>query len=53
MTWQQNLFSNLIVIGVLVTLGVIMYAKIKNKTLVEIFQEVKQIFSGGVDEQPF
>jgi len=45
MTWQENLFSNLLVVGILVTLMIILYLKIANKTLSEFIREIKEMFS--------
>lgn len=43
--WQQNLFNNLLVVIILLTLAILIYSKLKNKTLIEVFREIKQIFS--------
>ena len=40
MTWQDNLFSNLLVIGILLALGLISYASITKKTIPEIVRDV-------------
>lgn len=50
MTWQQNLFSNLLVIFILLTLAIVMYCKLKDKTLLEFFKEIKEILDPIEDE---
>jgi len=42
--WKENLFSNLLVIFILLTLGIIAYCKIKNVTLVELIREIREGF---------
>ena len=39
----DQLFSNLLTVGVLVTLGIIIYLKVTNRTLVELFREIKEL----------
>ena len=43
--WQNNLFSNLLVIFVLLALFIIIYTKIKNITLLEMIKEIRGGFS--------
>jgi len=50
LSWQENLISNLIAVIVLATLGIIIYCKVQKKNLVDVFKELKEIFSGGTDE---
>ena len=38
--WQQNLFSNLLVLFILIALFLIVYCKIKGQTIVEFFKEI-------------
>ena len=45
MVWQENLMSNLLVLGILAGLGVVIYCKVKNLTLPEFFKEMKEIIS--------
>lgn len=42
--WKENLFSNLLVIFILLTLGIIAYCKIKDVTLVELIKELREAF---------
>ena len=42
--WQENLFNNLLVAGILLTLAVIIYCRVTNKTLTDVFQEVRAMF---------
>ncbi len=41
MTWQNNLFSNLLVVSILLALALIVYCKIKNTTVIELIKEIK------------
>lgn len=43
--WKQNLFSNLLVVGILGSLAVIVYCKVTNKTLLELIKEIRGAFS--------
>ena len=45
MTWQENLFNNLLVAGILATLSAIIYCKVTNRTLVDLFKELKEIIT--------
>jgi len=40
--WQQNLLSNLLTIGILFSLAVIVYCKIKNVTLIELIKSLRE-----------
>ena len=44
-TWQENLFSNLLVVFILVTLVAIVYCKVKKITMVELFKEIREVLS--------
>ncbi len=41
MSWQENLFNNLLVVGILLALTIIMYCKIAKKNLTDVFLEIK------------
>lgn len=41
MTWQSNLFNNLLVLGILVGLALLMYCKSTGKTLKDIINDLK------------
>lgn len=43
--WQQNLLSNLLVIGILLALFIIIYCKVKDITFPEFFRQVKEVVS--------
>jgi len=43
--WQGNLFSNLLVVFILLTLAAIVYCKVTRKTLVDLIKEIKEMFS--------
>jgi len=42
MGFSENLFNNLIVIFVLLALFIIVYCKIKNQTLLDIFRDLRE-----------
>lgn len=50
MTWQENLFSNLLTIGILGGLFLMIYLKYTDKTLVEFIQEMREVIYGPVEE---
>jgi len=43
--WQDNLISNLLVLGILIGLGVIIYCHLKKITLPELFKELREAIS--------
>lgn len=47
MTWQENLFSNLLVIFILLALAIIIYCRVTGKTMLDVFRDIKKIVSGG------
>jgi len=50
--WQENLFNNLLVAGILGSLMLIIYCKIKNQTLLDVIREVRMGFTEQLgDEQ--
>jgi hypothetical protein len=45
MTWQENLFNNLLTVFVLLSIAIIAYCKVKKITFIEFiksFQELKE-----------
>ena len=44
MTWGNNLFGNLLVIFILFSIFVIIYCKVKNKTLLDVIRELREGF---------
>jgi len=42
--WQQNLFSNLLVFFIILSLIVIVYCKVKNVTLTELIKQIRGAF---------
>jgi hypothetical protein len=38
-------FNNLLVIGILLSLAIIIYCKIRNETLLELWKEISEIIS--------
>lgn len=45
MTWQENLFQNLLVVGILLFIGLIIYCKVKNKTFIDVYYEINEILN--------
>jgi hypothetical protein len=39
--WQENLLNNLLVIGILFAIFIILYCKIRNKTIGDVFREIR------------
>jgi hypothetical protein len=46
----ENLFSNLLTVGILVGLALIVYLKMANKTLVEFISGLREAFADKTDE---
>ena len=46
----MSLFDNLITVFVLVTLALIIYLRVTNKTLVDFFREIREIISESQEE---
>lgn len=44
--WQENLFNNLIVVIVLVSLGLIVYCRIKKQTIGEVIKDIRDGMKG-------
>lgn len=42
MAWQENFLSNLLALGIIVTLGIIIYCKIKGITFIELIKSIKE-----------
>ena len=47
---MENLFNNLLTVSILLTLAIIVYLRITNKTLVDFARELREIFSSPEDE---
>ncbi len=45
MTWQTNLYNNLLVAGVLLTLAVIIYCKVTGRTPGDLLRDLREGFS--------
>lgn len=46
----ENLFSNLLTVAILFALVVLVYAKMANKTLVDIIRDLREAFSDKTEE---
>lgn len=44
MTWQENLFQNIITIFVLTALFMVIYLRATNQTLPELIKEIREVF---------
>jgi len=47
--WQENLFSNLLVAFILLTLLVIVYCKVTKKTLPDLIRELRESVSSPLE----
>ena len=47
---MENLFNNLLTVSILLTLAIIVYLRITNKTLVDFARELREIFSSPEEE---
>lgn len=47
---EGELLNSLITIGVLVGLGLLIYCKLMDKTLLDVFMEVREMFSTQTEE---
>lgn len=50
MVWQENLFSNLLVVTVLGALGLMIYCKLTGKTIAELIKDIREALSSPLDE---
>lgn len=51
MTWQENLFSNLLVVFILIVLGAITYCKMTNTTLKELILSIREAMSEPIENE--
>ena len=49
MTWQANLMSNIITVGILLALAIIIYCKVTNTTLKELILSIREAMAEPVD----
>ena len=49
MTWQENLFSNLLVVGILSALAIMVYCRVTNTTLKELILSIREAMADPVD----
>lgn len=42
--WRENLFSNLLVLLILTTVGIIIYCSVKKVTFIELVKSVREAF---------
>jgi len=47
--WQENLFSNLLVVTIFLTLGLMVYCKVSKKTLIELIKEIKEAMADPIE----
>ena len=47
--WQQNLFSNLLVLIIFVTLGLMVYCKVTKKTLPDLIRELRESMADPIE----
>jgi len=49
MTWQENLFSNLLVVSILLGLVVIVYCKVTKTTVKDLILTIREAFAEPVE----
>lgn len=47
MTWQENFFSNLLTVTILVLLVLIVYLKATNRTLIDFIRDIRDALGSG------
>lgn len=47
--WKQNLFSNLLVVTILGTLGLMIYCKVTGKTVAELIRDIREALADPVE----
>jgi len=50
MTWQENLMSNLLVVGILLGLAAMIYCKVTGSTLRELIITIREAFAEPIEE---
>jgi len=48
--WQENLFNNLLVLAIFLTLGIMIYCKITKKTLIDLIGEWRESMAAPLEE---
>ena len=48
--WQSNLFNNLLVVGILLSLVIIVYCKMTKKTLIDLIKEIRAATAAPLEE---
>jgi len=43
MVFGENLFDNILTVGILLALGLIVYLRVAKKTLIEFFSEIREL----------
>jgi len=49
MAFGENLFNNLLVAGILISLVIIIYCKVRNTTLLDVIKEVRAGFAEPIE----
>jgi len=50
MTWQTNLFNNLLVVSILLALGLMIYCKIAGTTLKELIVQIREALAEPIEQ---
>jgi len=50
MAWRENLFQNLLTLGILLALGITVYCKIAKKTLTELIIQIREAMATPIEE---
>jgi len=49
--WQENLFNNLLVVTIFLTLGITTYCKIAKKTLPDLIRELRESMAEPLENE--
>ncbi len=47
--WQQNLFSNLLVLTIFIVLGLMIYCKVTKKTVADLIRELRESMADPIE----
>jgi hypothetical protein len=47
---QENLFNNLLVVGILGSLVIIIYCKVRNQSIMDLWREIRAGFAEPVED---
>lgn len=47
--WKENLFQNLLVVIILLSLAIIIYCRVTGKSLIDVIKEIREGFSSPIE----